>query len=385
MLCHTVFSLSDVYDKVLAFNNFSAAQVVLLIPAALIILNSFFLLDITLLYAGISFMLTIALMKLVLLRYSLIALMYLVMNAPDIAVTETSVAAGFSTVFTHDASIHLHVAPYCAGNTEKIAGVPNIVTVILASFRGYDTCCACGRDAACFISFALFTSLCSGFLIINSNIEVGYNPKLGTLGAGNHYGEVQVVEEIYDEYAASRMGIDRLGQVCVMIHCGSRGLGHQVATDSLVAMEKAMKRDNIIVNDRQLACARINSMEGQDYLKGMAAAANFAWVNRSCMTFCARQAFAEVFNTSPDDLDMHVIYDVSHNIAKIEEHLLDGKPKQLCVHRKGSTRAFPPHHPLIPVDYQLTGLFSSFYFGDFILKITKSVQQYRVNNLFEVG
>ncbi|VBB28676.1 unnamed protein product [Acanthocheilonema viteae] len=140
-----------------------------------------------------------------------------------------------------------------------------------------------------------------------------------------------------------------------MIHCGSRGLGHQVATDSLVVMEKAMKRDNIIVNDRQLACARINSVEGQDYLKGMAAAANFAWVNRSCMTFCARQAFAKVFSLSPDDLDMHVIYDVSHNIAKIEEHLVDGRPKQLCVHRKGSTRAFPPHHPLIPVDYQLTG------------------------------
>uniref|UniRef100_A0A915NRQ5 3'-phosphate/5'-hydroxy nucleic acid ligase n=2 Tax=Meloidogyne TaxID=189290 RepID=A0A915NRQ5_9BILA len=119
-------------------------------------------------------------------------------------------------------------------------------------------------------------------------------PQLGTLGAGNHYGE-------------------------------------------------AMARDNIDVNDRQLACARINSQEGQDYLKGMAASANFAF------------AFAKVFNSSPDDLDMHVIYDVSHNIAKIEEHLIDGRPKQLCVHRKGSTRAFPPHHPLIPVDYQLTG------------------------------
>uniref|UniRef100_A0A0N5AAQ8 3'-phosphate/5'-hydroxy nucleic acid ligase n=1 Tax=Syphacia muris TaxID=451379 RepID=A0A0N5AAQ8_9BILA len=192
--------------------------------------------------------------------------------------------------------------------------------------------------------------------------------QLGTLGAGNHYGEVQVVDEIFDSYAASKMGIDHVGQVCVMIHCGSRGLGHQVATDSLVVMEKAMKRDNIVVNDRQLACARINSVEGnllpfiiflflyrQDYLKGMAAAANFAWVNRSCMTFCARQAFAKVFNSSPDDLDMHIIYDVSHNIAKMEEHLVDGRPKQLCVHRKGSTRAFPPHHPLIPVDYQLTG------------------------------
>lgn len=180
-------------------------------------------------------------------------------------------------------------------------------------------------------------------------------PQLGTLGAGNHYAEIQVVDEIYDKFSASKMGIERKGQVCCMIHCGSRGLGHQVATDALVAMEKAMKRDNIVVNDRQLACAKINSQEGQDYLKGMAAAANYAWVNRSSMTFLARQSFAKMFQTTPDDLDMHVIYDVSHNIAKVEEHFVEGKLRTLLVHRKGSTRAFPPHHPLIPVDYQLTG------------------------------
>uniref|UniRef100_A0A674B836 RNA-splicing ligase RtcB homolog n=1 Tax=Salmo trutta TaxID=8032 RepID=A0A674B836_SALTR len=180
-------------------------------------------------------------------------------------------------------------------------------------------------------------------------------PQLGTLGAGNHYAEIQVVDEIYNDYAAKKMGIDHKGQVCVMIHSGSRGLGHQVATDALVAMEKAMKRDKIQVNDRQLACARIFSEEGQDYLKGMAAAGNYAWVNRSSMTFLTRQAFAKVFTTTPDDLDMHVIYDVSHNIAKVEEHMVDGKQKTLLLHRKGSTRAFPPHHPLIPVDYQLTG------------------------------
>ncbi|KAK7129583.1 hypothetical protein R3I94_009433 [Phoxinus phoxinus] len=180
-------------------------------------------------------------------------------------------------------------------------------------------------------------------------------PQLGTLGAGNHYAEIQVVDEIYNDYAAKKMGIDHKGQVCVMIHSGSRGLGHQVATDALVAMEKAMKRDQITVNDRQLACARISSPEGQDYLKGMAAAGNYAWVNRSSMTFLTRQAFSKVFTTTPDDLDMHVIYDVSHNIAKVEEHMVDGKQKTLLVHRKGSTRAFPPHHPLIPVDYQLTG------------------------------
>lgn len=180
-------------------------------------------------------------------------------------------------------------------------------------------------------------------------------PQLGTLGAGNHYAEIQVVEDIYDPFVAKKMGIDQKGQVCIMIHSGSRGLGHQVATDALVEMERAMARDNIHTNDRQLACARIQSQEGQDYLKAMSAAANYAWVNRSSMTFLTRQAFAKVFNQSPEDLDMHLIYDVSHNVAKVEEHMVDGQCKQLLVHRKGSTRAFPPHHPLIPVDYQLTG------------------------------
>lgn len=179
--------------------------------------------------------------------------------------------------------------------------------------------------------------------------------QLGTLGAGNHYAEVQAVDEIYDKGAAKAMGIDHKGQICVMIHSGSRGLGHQVATDALVSMEAAMARDNIQVNDRQLACARIHSEEGQNYLKSMAAAANYAWVNRSSMTFLARQAFSKVFQASPDDLDMHCVYDVSHNIAKIEEHLVNGKLKTLLVHRKGATRAFPPHHPLIPADYQYIG------------------------------
>eukprot|EP00940_MAST-03C_sp_MAST-3C-sp2_P000287 g287.t1 len=180
-------------------------------------------------------------------------------------------------------------------------------------------------------------------------------PQMGTLGAGNHYCEVQVVDEIFDKFAASKMGIERRDQVCIMIHSGSRGLGHQVATDALVAMETAMARDKIKTNDRQLACARIQSEEGQNYLKAMSAAANYAWVNRSSMTFLVRQAFAKVFESTPDDLDMHLVYDVSHNIAKIERHIVDGKPRKLLVHRKGSTRAFPPHHPLIPVDYQFVG------------------------------
>ncbi|CAN8069489.1 unnamed protein product [Agarophyton chilense] len=179
--------------------------------------------------------------------------------------------------------------------------------------------------------------------------------QLGTLGAGNHYAEVQVVDDIYDSAAAQKMGIGKLGQVVIMIHSGSRGLGHQVATDALQLMERAMERDRINVNDRQLACARISSQEGQDYLKAMAAAANYAWVNRSSMTFLTRQAFAKVFRKTPVELDMHLIYDVSHNIAKVETHMVDGKMKQLLVHRKGATRAFPPHHPLIPCDYQFTG------------------------------
>ncbi len=131
-------------------------------------------------------------------------------------------------------------------------------------------------------------------------------PQLGTLGAGNHYAEIQVVDAIYDRRAAAQMGIEETGQVCVMIHSGSRGLGHQVATDSLVEMEKAMGRDDILPNDRQLACARITSTEGQQYLKAMAAAANYAWVNRSAMTFLCRQAFAKQFDSTPDDLDMAV-------------------------------------------------------------------------------
>jgi len=181
-------------------------------------------------------------------------------------------------------------------------------------------------------------------------------PQMGTLGAGNHYAEIQVVDEIHDSFKAGAMGIDRVGQIVIMIHSGSRGLGHQVATDALLAMERAMEKDtSLIINDRQLACARLHSPEGQDYLASMAAAANYAWVNRSSMTFLARQTFAKVFNATPDDLDMHVIYDVSHNIAKFEQHLVDNKLKTLLVHRKGATRAFPPHHPLIPVDFQLTG------------------------------
>jgi len=180
-------------------------------------------------------------------------------------------------------------------------------------------------------------------------------PQMGTLGAGNHYVEIQYVAEIYDEKAAEKMGINKVNQICVMIHSGSRGLGHQVATDALVKMERAMRRDGIRTNDRQLACARIHSKEGQDYLAAMAAAANYAWVNRSAMTYLTRKAFSTTFQKDAKDLDMHVVYDVSHNIAKIEEHMVDGKKRRLLVHRKGSTRAFPPNHPQISSDYHTCG------------------------------
>jgi tRNA-splicing ligase RtcB len=178
--------------------------------------------------------------------------------------------------------------------------------------------------------------------------------QLGTLGAGNHYAEVQVVEEVFDEAAAKAMGLKK-DQVVIFLHTGSRGLGHQVATDMLQLMEKAMARDKITLNDRQLACARISSEEGKKYLRAMSAAANFAWCNRSVITHHIRKVFSELFNKSARELDMHLVYDVSHNMAKEEEHIVDGQKKRLLVHRKGSTRAFPPHHPLIPKSYQEIG------------------------------
>jgi tRNA-splicing ligase RtcB len=179
--------------------------------------------------------------------------------------------------------------------------------------------------------------------------------QIGTLGGGNHYAEVQVVEEIYDEAAAKCMGVDKVGQVCVMIHTGSRGLGHQVATDALQKMDKAMHRDGIKPNDRQLSCARIHSREGQNYLAAMSAAANYAWVNRSCITYLVRRAFEKVFEKTPEEMQMDLVYDVCHNVAKVEKHVVDGVEKTLLVHRKGSTRAFPPNHPLIPKAYQDIG------------------------------
>ncbi len=180
-------------------------------------------------------------------------------------------------------------------------------------------------------------------------------PQIGTLGSGNHFLEVQVVEEIYHPDRAAVMGIDRVGQVTVMIHSGSRGLGYQVCDDYLVVMQQAMKKYEISVPDRQLACAPIQSSEGKQYMAAMACAANYAWANRQAMAHWTREAFSHVFGTGPHKLGMRQIYDVAHNIAKIEEHEVDGRKIKVVVHRKGATRAFPPGHPDVPEAYRGIG------------------------------
>jgi len=165
--------------------------------------------------------------------------------------------------------------------------------------------------------------------------------------------EVQVVDEVFDAAAAATMGLTK-GNVCVMIHSGSRGLGHQVCTDYLQQMQTS-KDNSVHPNDRQLTGVKISSPLGQQYLAGMSAAANFAFCNRSMMMAKARECFEEVFKRSAKDLDMHMIYDVAHNIAKVETHIVEGQEKRLLVHRKGATRAFGPGHPEIPQKYRTCG------------------------------
>jgi tRNA-splicing ligase RtcB len=168
--------------------------------------------------------------------------------------------------------------------------------------------------------------------------------QVGSLGSGNHFLEIQAIDHIYDATAASAMGL-QLHQVCVMIHCGSRGLGHQICTDHVRGMDKAMAGYGISVPDRQLACTPVLSPEGRAYLTAMAAAANYGRANRQLLSEAARQVFESVTGVSLD-----LVYDVSHNLAKIETHDVDGKRCRLCVHRKGATRALPPGHPDVPGD-----------------------------------
>lgn len=176
----------------------------------------------------------------------------------------------------------------------------------------------------------------------------------GTLGAGNHFLEVQVVEEVFDEAAAEAFGL-RTGQVCVMIHSGSRGLGYQVCDDALKDMRGAPRKYGIELPDRQLLCAPIDSPEGEAYLGAMRSAANYAWANRQLLMWQAREAFARFFGGEWESLGLSLVYDVAHNIAKFEEHVVNGETKVLCVHRKGATRAFPAGHPEVPEAYRAVG------------------------------
>jgi len=180
-------------------------------------------------------------------------------------------------------------------------------------------------------------------------------PQLGTLGSGNHFVEVQALESVLDAATATRFGFTAPGQVVVFLHTGSRGFGHQTCQDYLDRMEAAQKRYGIVLPDRQLACAPIRSPEGEHYLAAMAAAANYAFANRQCITELVRRAFARVFGRSDHALGMDLLYDVAHNSAKIERHTYEGQPIDLCVHRKGATRAFPAGHPDVPERYRDVG------------------------------
>jgi tRNA-splicing ligase RtcB len=179
-------------------------------------------------------------------------------------------------------------------------------------------------------------------------------PQLGSLGSGNHFLEVQKVAEIHDEKAAKRMGIKE-GTITVLIHCGSRGFGHQVCSDYLRVAEQAMTKYDINLPDRELACVPNTSEEGESYRKAMFAALNFAWSNRQMITHWTRKSFERVFNQTESDLDMKLVYDVAHNIAKIEKHKVDGKERKVVVHRKGATRAFPANRDEIPSKYRDLG------------------------------
>jgi len=190
-------------------------------------------------------------------------------------------------------------------------------------------------------------------LVSDRAIERGAT-QLGTLGSGNHFAEVQYVAEIYDDEVAQAFGLFH-DQVTVMIHSGSRGLGHQVCDDHLRTMIRAAASYGIELPDRQLCCAPIRSAEGRAYLSAMAAAANFAFANRQVMSHWVRESFAAALGMSPDSTGLDVVYDVCHNIAKFETLPIDGKSRRVCVHRKGATRAYPPGHRATPDAYRQVG------------------------------
>jgi len=177
----------------------------------------------------------------------------------------------------------------------------------------------------------------------------------GTLGSGNHFLEIGKVDKIYNRNVAKTFGITHEGQVTVLIHCGSRGFGHQTCSDYLRVMEGAVQKYHINIPDRELACAPANSDEARDYYEAMACAVNYAFVNRQVITHWVRQSFEEVFKRPAEEFGLDLVYDVAHNIAKIEEHEVDGKRTKVWTHRKGATRCFPPGHPAVPADYRSVG------------------------------
>lgn len=191
--------------------------------------------------------------------------------------------------------------------------------------------------------------------VISSKAKDRGKTQVGSLGSGNHFLEVQYVDKIYDSNVAEKFGISHEGQVMTMIHTGSRGFGHQVCSDSLRRMEKAAKDYDIKLPDRELVNVPIKSEEGQDYLKQMSCAANFAWANRQMITHWVRKTFTDHFDRDAEDMGMEMIYDVAHNIAKFEEHKINGSREEVCVHRKGATRAFPPGHSEVPKQYRSVG------------------------------
>jgi len=179
-------------------------------------------------------------------------------------------------------------------------------------------------------------------------------PQLGTLGSGNHFVEVGYVDTVFDPEAAATLGLHQ-DQMTVLIHTGSRGLGHQVCDDYIRVMMRASEKYGIALADRQLCCAPTDSREGREYLSAMACAANFAFVNRQMITHWVRETLEQVFQLGPRDLRLGLVYDVCHNMAKMETHTVEGKAMRLCVHRKGATRAFPPGHPEVPPMYRKVG------------------------------
>ena len=179
-------------------------------------------------------------------------------------------------------------------------------------------------------------------------------PQLGSLGGGNHFLELQRVDQVFFPEAAEAFGLHE-GQVCIMIHSGSRGAGHQICQDHLDEMERASEKYHIRLVDRQLAATPAKSRESEDYYKAMCCGVNFAWTNRQMITHWVRQSFASVFGRSAESMEMHLVYDVAHNIAKLEEHVVDGKRRKVYVHRKGATRAFGPGNPQIPQEYRHVG------------------------------